>query len=139
MTKPKAKARVGNDGLTDRQRDVLRLHGEGKNPTQIGEELGISSQGVHGHLRRLRGKGLIEGTARTAPVPVAVPDNGRPLTAADALEQVRQAAATQRQQLADRKAQIASEITSLNAQDAEIDAALAELDAMLGTKGGTDG
>lgn len=136
MTKPKAKARVGNDGLTDRQRDVLRLHGEGKNPTDIGTELGISSQGVHGHLRRLRDKGLIEGTGRTTPV--AVP-NGRPLSAADALEQVRQAAATQRQQLVDRKAAIASEITSLKTQDAEIDAALAELDAMLGTKGGTDG
>jgi FixJ family two-component response regulator len=32
--------------LTERQRDVLRLVREGKNPTEIGKELEISSQGV---------------------------------------------------------------------------------------------
>jgi DNA-binding CsgD family transcriptional regulator len=40
--------------LTERQRDVLRLVREGKSPTEIGKELSISSQGVHGHMRRLR-------------------------------------------------------------------------------------
>jgi DNA-binding CsgD family transcriptional regulator len=45
---------TSEDELTERQRDVLRLVREGKNPTEIGKELEISSQGVHGHLRRLR-------------------------------------------------------------------------------------
>jgi predicted ArsR family transcriptional regulator len=53
--------------LTERQADVLRLYREGKSPTEIGKELDISSQGVHGHLRRLRAHGLIEGDTPKPP------------------------------------------------------------------------
>ena len=55
------------DDLTDRQRDVLRLHTEGKNPTEIGKALDITSQAVHGHFRRLREKGLIAGDVGPKP------------------------------------------------------------------------
>jgi DNA-binding Lrp family transcriptional regulator len=111
---------------------VLRLHRAGKNPTEIGEELGISSQGVHGHFRRLRDRGLMEGkTATSTPKPAAT---DRPVDAASALDAVRQAAATQRQQLVDRKAEIDREVKSLKKQDGEIDAAIAEIDAMLEPK-----
>lgn len=118
------------DGLTEKQRQVLELHNEGKNPTEIAEALGISSQGVHGHFRRLRSKGLMpEEPGRRRPTP-----NGRhPVSADDALEAVRETVRTQRQGLEDRKTAIATEIKALKTQDEEIDQALAALDAMVGT------
>lgn len=47
------------DQLSPRAQEVLELTQQGKNPTEVGAALGITSQGVHGHLRRLREKGLL--------------------------------------------------------------------------------
>lgn len=55
------------DNLTEKQRQVLALvrRDPQPTPTEIAKELGITSQAVHGHFRRLRGHGLMpaEGTA----------------------------------------------------------------------------
>jgi predicted transcriptional regulator len=120
-----------DDGLTDRQRDVLRLHREGKSPTEIGKELGFTSQGVHGHLRRLRQKDLIEGTGRTKPV--APPNGGQPTSPAAALETVRSEERRERRGLVTRKEAIAEEIAALEREREEIDGVIAEIDAMVKT------
>lgn len=48
-----------HQAATERQTAVLEMHKAGLSPTEIGRELGITSQGVHGHLRRLRKRGLL--------------------------------------------------------------------------------
>lgn len=118
--------------LTDRQRDVLRLHGEGKNPTEIGEALEISSQGVHGHLRRLRQKGLVEDAGPARGPAAKRRGNGRPITADDALEAVRATARAKRDELVGRKDEISVEIEALRTEAQKIDTTVAELDAMVG-------
>lgn len=45
--------------ISEKQEQVLKLHKEGKNATEIAKEMGIKSNGVHAHIRRLRAKGLI--------------------------------------------------------------------------------
>ena len=120
--------------LTDRQRDVLRLHRDGRNPTEIGKELGISSQGVHGHLRRLRGHGLIEDGAPAAkPAARKRSANERHRGAASAFDPaaaiaaVQQAITQQHTQLDDREAEIDAEIARLRDEKKAIAAARAEL------------
>lgn len=117
------------EGLTARQADVLRLTREGKNPTQIGEELGISSQGVHGHLRRLREKDLVpaanERTPRRAAPRVL---RSKP---ADAMAAVRATAAEQDRQLAARLDEIEGEQDALKAEKAAIVKTRKELEALL--------
>jgi DNA-binding CsgD family transcriptional regulator len=49
--------------LTEKQQQVLDLLAQDKTPTQIAEALNITSQGVHGHMQRLRRRGLIPGEA----------------------------------------------------------------------------
>lgn len=121
-----------DDGLTDRQRDTLRLHREGKNPTEIAEALGISSQGVHGHFRRLRAKGLMEGDDRAVRASSRRRNGSGPVTADDALEAVRATARTQRNALIERKESITAEIDALKAEAKKIDKTVGELDAMVG-------
>lgn len=84
------------DGLSDRAQQVLALTKQGKNPTEIGTELGITSQGVHGHLRRLREKQLLPPDPKAkAKAPKA--DNGRPdFSVQTAFDEVR--ASIERQQ-----------------------------------------
>lgn len=86
------------DQLSERATQVLTLTKAGKNPTDIGAELGITSQAVHGHLRRLRDKDLLppdpkaKAKART--------ENGRPdFTVDTAFAEVRASIARQRDDL----------------------------------------
>lgn len=120
------------DDLTERQRDVLRLHTEGKNPTDIGRELNISSQAVHGHMKRLRGKGLI---AEENPKPTTSSprrERGEPTTIDPhaaimaAMESIQQQVA----QLESRLEAIAQERVGLNDEEASIRQALNTLAAM---------
>jgi DNA-binding MarR family transcriptional regulator len=114
--------------LTERQRDVLRLHREGKNPTEIGRELDISSQGVHGHLRRLRGHGLIESEAR--PAAAKRRDARQAFDPASTIAAVQQAIAAQRAQLDSREAEIDGQIEQLRAEKRAIGEARKELDKL---------
>jgi DNA-binding MarR family transcriptional regulator len=106
--------------LTDRQRDVLRLHQEGKNPTEIGAALGITSQAVHGHYRRLRARGLIEGDAKPAAERrVTTARNARsrgPLAPFDPQDTVRVVVAT-----------ITAQLDELNTRDEAVDAQIEAL------------
>lgn len=49
--------------LSEKQAEVLKLHNEGKNATEIAKTMGIKPNGVHAHIRRLRGKGVIPAAA----------------------------------------------------------------------------
>lgn len=100
---------------TERQQDVLRLHRAGRNPTEIGRELKISSQAVHGHFRRLRAHGLVEdtGEARAKPATKRTARNGRPFDPASALPAVTAAINEQRARLDAREAEIDAEIAAL--------------------------
>jgi hypothetical protein len=124
---------TSEDELTERQRDVLRLVREGKNPTEIGKELEISSQGVHGHLRRLRAHGLIEGDAApataAAPKPSRRPSarNATPFDPASTIRVVVQAIATQLSELDRREETVDAEIARLGDEKKAIGAARKEL------------
>ena len=118
------------DQLTDRQRDVLRLHREGKNPTEIGKALGISSQGVHGHLGRLRNHGLIADDAPTAARTRSSSRRrvGQPaFDPARALDAVRATVRAQEEAILARQAEIDEQIAALQAERGELDSPLAEL------------
>jgi DNA-binding Lrp family transcriptional regulator len=117
--------------LTERQRDVLRLQREGKTPTEIGNELGISSQGVHGHLRRLRDHGLIErGAAKPAKPRDARAPGPRRFDPASTIAAVQQTIATQRAELDTREAEIDAQIEQLREEKRAIEAARKELDKL---------
>jgi predicted ArsR family transcriptional regulator len=107
---------TSEDELTDRQRDVLRLHREGKNPTEIGKELDISSQGVHGHLRRLRAHGLIEELEAAAPKSKRAPSKPRDGRSFDPADTIRTVVRT-----------ITAQLEELSTRETEIDAAIAQL------------
>lgn len=47
------------DGLTNRERDVRRLVGEGKTAAQIATEIGVTRQRVYQFLASLKDKGAI--------------------------------------------------------------------------------
>jgi predicted ArsR family transcriptional regulator len=118
--------------LTKRQKDVLRLVREGKNPTEIGKELGISSQGVHGHMRRLRDRGLLPAADRAKPA-------GRPRATANhkvsptsALEAVRATVREQLEAIDARQAAIEREITALTEERDQLDTARTELQSRFG-------
>lgn len=126
-------ATTATDDLTDRQKEVLELHNQGKNPTEIGNALAISSQAVHGHFRRLREKGLIPGDGPPrAAAAKRRPNARRGLDAAAAVDAVRQAAEQQRDAIHGRQQEIDAEIASLNAERSELDGALQAIAGMLG-------
>lgn len=84
-----------NEDISPRAAQVLELHKAGKNPTEIGAELGITSQGVHGHLSRLRRAGLIADKKKGKDQ-----DNGRPeFNVATAFGEVRQTISRQQHEL----------------------------------------
>lgn len=112
--------------LTDRQKAVLELVRKGKSPTAIGKELGISSQGVHGHLRKLRERGLVD----SEPVRSKKPRNGVTVNPAKALEAVRAAIDEQEQALLQRLSDIDEERQALDGEAAEIQATLGQLRAL---------
>lgn len=112
--------------LTEKQQQVLALHRENKGPSEIAEVLGITSQGVHGHLKRLRGKGLIEERPGAAVRPPSARGNAR-VNPSAALEIVRQAAREQVAAVQARQAEIDTEITELRAEKNELGKALTEL------------
>lgn len=127
--------------LTDRQRDVLRLHREGLSPTAIGKALDISSQGVHGHLRRLRGHGLIE-SVRAPAEPAGEKHVTRaagaktrgpaaPFDPADTIRTVVRTITAQLEQLNTREAQIDEDIERLRAEKQQIAATRIELDKLI--------
>ena len=123
--------------LTARQQDVLRLTQEGKNPTEIGRELGISSQGVHGHLRKLRQSGHLPSDANPArPRPRrASADGGRtPFNAAGTLAAVQATINEQHARLNAREEEIDGQITALRAEKAEIGKIRKELEKLAPTK-----
>lgn len=115
--------------LSERQREVLALVREGKNPTEIGNALEITSQAVHGHLRRLRGHGLLADEP-TAPGRAAARRrrelNGR-FDPDDALAAVRAAAERGIADAEARKVEIDVEIGRLKEEQAKLTDAVAEL------------
>jgi predicted ArsR family transcriptional regulator len=115
---------LSEENLTERQADVLRLTQEGKNPTDVGRELGISSQGVHGHLRRLRAKGLLPDEE---PRPRARRRNGRTPAPVDYLSAIREAAERAEREILDRQAEIDAEIADLKREREALDGALEEV------------
>lgn len=115
-----------SDGLTQRQRDVLRLHREGKSPTEIGKELEISSQGVHGHLRRLRDKGLIESEPRRKPQAAS-----SAFDASMALKTVRETIAEQATLIRNRQTEIDQQVRELGVERTRLDETLAELERLI--------
>jgi predicted ArsR family transcriptional regulator len=121
--------------LTDRQTDVLRLTREGKNPTEIGRELGISSQGVHGHLRKLREAGLVEPLAapKRAPKRPAARDSGAPFDPQDTIRAVGQEITDQLDALASREQEIDATITELKDEKRRIGLARTELQKLVPT------
>lgn len=95
------------DTPSPRAMEVLELHNAGKNPTEIGAALDISSQGVHGHLRRLRERGLIAGKAKAK-------DNARPeFSVATAFDEVRESIARQQRELDTHMAGIDRELETI--------------------------
>lgn len=113
--------------LTDKQREVLRLHREGKSPTEIGQAMGTTSQAVHGHFRRLRDHGLISGEP-TAPGRAAArkrAQNG--FDPSDALAAVIAAAEQGIAQAEARQRDIDLTLTSLGQERRELDKTIAEL------------
>jgi predicted ArsR family transcriptional regulator len=115
---------LSEENLTERQADVLRLTQEGMNPTDVGRELGISSQGVHGHLRRLRAKGLLPDEE---PRPRARRRNGRTPAPVDYLSAIREAAERAEREILDRQAEIDAEIADLKREREALDGALEEV------------
>lgn len=124
--------------LTERQREVLALVREGKNPTEIGKALGISSQGVHGHLRRLRGHGLIpdEYAGGTGGKPAATRRPGvrggtnATITPETAIRAAIELIEAQMHGLQARLTDIAEERTGLDREEEEILVGLERLEAM---------
>jgi predicted transcriptional regulator len=119
--------------LTERQRDVLRLVREGKSPTEIGKELSISSQGVHGHMRRLREHGLIPALKPTARKPAAKP-SAAPNERFDPAQSLRIVVGTitaQLDELDAREQAIDAEIAALNAEKQAIENARTELQKLV--------
>lgn len=120
--------------LTERQQAVLALTQENKNPTEIGKELGISSQGVHGHLRKLRAAGLLPELAGKKAA-----DNGRSdtVTAAGAFREIQQSIARQQRDLATQLPRIdkaieakQDEIKALKRERSEAEKAIARLEEL---------
>lgn len=114
------------DQLTARQADVLRLHREGKNPTEIGRTLGISSQGVHGHLARLRQYGLIAGEGGTT---ARSRTRGRqaPYDPSRALDAVRQAVREQEEAIIGRQRELDAVIATAHEERDRLNDTLDEL------------
>lgn len=122
--------------LSEKQRQVLELHNKDMNPTEIGKALGITSQAVHGHFRRLRDHGYDTGTtqpgraaarARKATPPNATPPNGVPYDAHSALAMIQQTAAEGIALAENRKDEIDTEIDALRAEKKELDGKITEL------------
>jgi DNA-binding CsgD family transcriptional regulator len=107
--------------LTEKQQQVLDLLAQDKTPTQIAEALNITSQGVHGHMQRLRRRGLIPGEA--APSQGARRNRGSRkaatsagITPTDAFAEVRASIDAQRQGLTARASELDQEIDDLKAE-----------------------
>jgi hypothetical protein len=126
------------EGLTDKQREVLELHNDGKSPTEIGKALGITSQAVHGHFRRLRASGLLPDTGAAKPAAAAkrpsrpaVPNGRQTFDPGSAITAVKLAAAQQRRELDAREQQIDGEIDALKAEKKAIGEARRELNKLV--------
>lgn len=122
------------DDLTDRQRQVLELKREGKSTGEIKDALGISSQGVSGHLKRLRTKGLLppedEPSARPA-TSVRKPRQRPAIDPAAAIMAAVEGVRQQRRELEGRLQEIEAERRSLDDEEAGVRAAIERLDAMI--------
>lgn len=124
--------------LTERQQAVLRLHREGKGPTEIGRELDISSQAVHGHYRRLRAHGLIEETSPRVPATRQRPGSARParngaepFDPASTIRVVVQTITAQIGELNSREQEIDDEVERLKGEKKAIAKARAELEKLI--------
>jgi predicted ArsR family transcriptional regulator len=123
-----------DQALTERQQQVLKLTTEGKNPTEIGEALGISSQAVHGHFRRLRAHGLLNG-GTSAPAPSS--KHSIAATLKSAMSAIDRTIAEQRKeiersiaQLERNREQFKAQITKIDQDKREAEKALKELDGV---------
>lgn len=125
------------EGLTDKQREVLELHNDGKSPTEIGKALGITSQAVHGHFRRLRASGLVPDTgaakpaAAKRPARITAPNGRQAFDPGSAINAVKLAAAQQRRELDAREQQIDGEIEALKADKKAIGEARRDLNKLV--------
>jgi DNA-binding MarR family transcriptional regulator len=113
--------------LTDKQREVLRLHNEGKNPTEIGKAMGTSSQAVHGHFRRLRAHGLIADEATPSRVAAARRRTTNGFDPGNALAAVIAAAEEGIAKAEQRKRDIDLLVMGLDEERRELDATIEEL------------
>lgn len=115
--------------LTDAQRQVLELREQGLSPTQIGREMGITSQAVQGHLRRLRAKGAVEPLRRRGRGASLAFDPGA------AIEAVQHAIAAQRAAASARLGELDEQIKALQAEKKVVQRTITELDALAATRG----
>lgn len=109
---------------TRKQQQVLDLLDQDKTATQIAKAMGITPNGVHGHIRRMRATGLLNkngqrkassnGRAVGAKAPTA--DQVSAL-ASDALKKID----VRTEQIAARKSEIKSEFARLEAEDLTLD------------------
>lgn len=120
--------------LTEKQQQVLEMHRANKGPAEIAEALGISTQGVHGHIKRLRNKGLIEAKPSAGASRPARRDGAR-LDPKAALEVVREAARQQITTVEARQAEIEAEIKDLQEEKRELGKTLTELRKHSGEEG----
>lgn len=107
------------DNVSPRAAEVLALHKDGQNPTQIGQALGISSQAVHGHLRRLREKELLPPDPK-AKTKAAKDTNGRSFSAEAAFAEVRASIERQQRDLDTYIIDVDREIERLDDRKAEL-------------------
>lgn len=111
-------------GLSEKQREVLTLVRDGKNPTDVGRAMGITSQAVHGHLRRLRSRGLLpEGPAKSGRA--SAPSNG--FDPANALAAIHAAARQQVTEIEARMTAIDAQREALTAEKKTLASALTEV------------
>jgi len=111
------------DDLTERQREVLRLHEEGKTPTEIGQTLGITSQNVHGHFKRLRRRGLMG------------PAGGPRAAQSDILADIRRVLQEKERDVDARLREIATSIQALETEREALVATRAQIEAMVSGSG----
>jgi predicted ArsR family transcriptional regulator len=97
-------------------------------PTDVGRALGISSQGVHGHMKRLRARGVaVPGETRS----VSRERPGRPARAQEALSRVAEAVAAELAKIDQRLEVLAHVRATQDAEEAELKATAERLVALL--------
>jgi DNA-binding CsgD family transcriptional regulator len=127
MSAPEGSAKVRP--ITARQREVLRLTAAGHSPTEVGRALGISSQAVHGHFRRVRVNGHAVPCRRQRSADLAAPSLSR-VTADGALAAVSASIIEHERLVATRLDEVAAQIDELQRERTSLQDGMAALREM---------